>query len=101
IARQPVLREEAPRQVEIFRRNTKPPPALGVEGERHIIEIGHGGNIDPALRYGNDHIRMTEAERQQQINIPLRRGKLFANEILARHAEMDLALLELTGDFGG
>jgi len=58
-----VRRKERPRQVDILGRDPHPPIVLGAESGGDVVEIGHGADVDPGLRHGDDHIGAAKTER--------------------------------------
>ncbi len=59
-------REEGARQRDIFGGDAQAAAMALEEGGADIVEIGHGGDIDPGLRHRHHDIGMAEAQRLQQ-----------------------------------
>ncbi len=65
-----------------------------------VFEVGHAADIDPAIGHGHHHIGAAEAERRQELDRALDIGQRLADQILAGHAELHAAGLELVHDLG-
>ena len=57
------LGEEAAGQIQIFGGDAQPPAMRSGELRGNVLEIGHAGDIDPAIRHGHHHVGAAEAER--------------------------------------
>jgi hypothetical protein len=95
-----LLGEEAPREMDVFRRHAQAPVVARAHVRGHLVEIAHRADVDPGLRRRDHDIRVAEAERRQHLH-PLRRiGQGLAHEVLARHAEMSGSGGQLRDDLG-
>ena len=94
----PVLGEEAARQIDVFGRDPHAAVVLEAERGRDIVEVGHAAHVDPGLRHGDDHIGEAEAERLDQHHAFIRLRDRLAHQILAGDPEMHRACRELLGD---
>src|SRR6476660_5488221 len=64
----------------------------------NVLEVCHAGDIDPAVRHGHDHVGAAEAEGCQELHACLDIGKRLVEQILAGHAHMPAARLDLMHD---
>ena len=83
--------KEAAGQIQIFGGHAQPPAMCSGELRGNVLEIGHAGNINPAIRHGHHHIGAAEADRAQKIHAPPDIGKRLADQVLAGHAHMHAA----------
>ena len=51
-----------------------------------VFEVGHAGDVDPAIRHGDDHVGAAEAERRQELDRAVDIGQRLADQILAGNA---------------
>ena len=93
--------EEAPGQVHIFGGDAQLAAVTGAHGRGDVVEIGHGADVDPGLRHGDDDVGLAEAERCQQHHAGIGVGDLLAHQILTGDAEMGGAGRELRDDLRG
>ena len=69
---------------------------------RDVIHVGHGLHIDPALGCGDHEVGPAEPQGRQQHHPGLETAvRGFPQEVLACHAQMSLAGMQLAGDVGG
>lgn len=71
---------------------------LGAEAGGDAVEIGHGADVDPGLRYRDHDIGAAEAQGVDQQNALVGIGDAFAHQILAGDAEMHHAARKLGSD---
>ncbi|OIQ67393.1 hypothetical protein GALL_510290 [mine drainage metagenome] len=71
---------------------------LCAEAGGDVVQIGHGPDVDPGLRYRNHDIGAAKAETVDQEDALVGVGNAFAQQILAGDAEMDGAARELRGN---
>ena len=74
---------------------------LGAESGGDVVKVGHGADVDPGLRHGDDHIGAAKTERLDQQHAPVGIRNAFAHQVFAGDAEMHRAARQLRGDFAG
>ena len=89
--------KECPGEVDVFGGHPHPPVMLRAEAG-DVVEIGHGPDIDPGLRYRYHDVGAAKAEASIKRTRLSASAMLLAHEILAGDAEMDRAARQLRGD---
>ena len=90
--------EKISRQVDVFCCNPHAVIVLRTKRRRDIVEIRHGADIDPRLRYCDDHIGAAEAEAFNQHHALVRVGYALSDQILAGDTEVNGAPCQLGCD---
>jgi hypothetical protein len=71
--------------------------ASGIGGA-DIVQVGHGGDIDPGVRRGHHHIGKAEAQRLDHGDAAGNVRRAFAQQVFAGDAQMDVAAEQRGGD---
>ena len=66
-----------------------------------VVEVGHGVDIEPAVRDGDDNVSLAEAETGLDRDLRFPVGDVLAQKVLAGDAEVDAALADLARDLRG
>ena len=88
------------RQVDVFGSDTHAPVMARMEGCGHILDVGHGPDIDPGLGHGHDDIGVAKPQRGEHDDLLVTVGHRFGNQVLARHAQMHTATRQFARDLG-
>ena len=67
----------------------------------HLLQVGHGLDVDPALGHGDDQVGAAEAERAQQQHAGVDVAAALAQQVLAGDAQMHLPEVQGFGDVAG
>ena len=93
--------EEVLGQPPVFGCNGQAAAVAGAEVGSDIAEIGHGVDILPDVRDGDNDIGMTETEPRGNLHPLISAGQTFANQILTGDAEIHSASAEFARNLGG
>ena len=93
--------EEVAREIDVFGRHPHLAAVVMAEGGGDVVDVGHGAHVDPGLRHRHHDVGIAEAEALDQHHALVGVRHLLAHQVFAGDAEMDGALRELAGDFGG
>ena len=95
------LGEELLGEPPVFGGDPEPATVTLAEVGGDIVQIGHRIDIQPDFRHRHHHVGAAEAETRHDLGARLPVGPALAQKILAGNAEVDIALAEFAGDFGG
>ena len=90
-------REEIARQRQIFGRDAQPPVMARMERGADIVEVRHGGNIDPGTRHRHHHIGKSKTERLQQHDGLIRLRNILPDQILVNGHSRERHRINLRG----
>jgi hypothetical protein len=96
-----VAGEERPRLAEVLGGHPHAPAGAAQVVVRHLLQVGHGLHVEPALRHRGDQVGAAEAERAEQQHPAVQVLAALAQQVLAGDAHVDLAGVQGLGDVGG
>ena len=79
------------------------PPAAGA-GEievRHLVDVAHQLDVEPALRGSHHQVGASEAQGLKQHDLGFQAIALFAQQVFSGDAEVDLPVPQRRRDIGG
>ncbi len=95
-----VAREEGPGQHSVLGRHPQAPAGPRQVGHGHLVDVGHGLHIDPALWRGHHEVGAAEAERTEQQHPLVDLTTPLAQQVLANHAQVQVPRVQPRGDVG-
>ncbi len=75
--------EEAPGQDPVLGRDPHSPSRAGEIGHGHLVDVGHGLDVDPALGRGHHQVGAAEAQRPEQQHPLVDLPASLAQQVLA------------------